>query len=131
MGNKNISLKDRCRQKKNTLGVYSMRKERKTCNFYINVSFLRKYNQENEFGFGDDELMEMANKFTLWEKRFVDSFDNGYEDFREKVVWLDYDEILEMYITDIAHKSVIHDWQNEYNDIFFREKILQQINSIK
>lgn len=109
---------------------YSVRKERRKSNFETNVSFLRKYNLENGLEIEDDTLKGMAYKFSLWEKHFVFSFDSGYEEFREKVIWLDYDEILEMYIEDLVRPLVKPYWQNEYNYSFFTSCILPQINAM-
>ena len=99
-------------------------------NLGMNLSFLREYNSENELELEDDILRVMAYKFNLWEQKFVFSFENGYEDFREKVIWLDYDEILEMYIEDFIHPSVMPPWQDESNYSFFVGKILPQIKNI-
>ena len=127
---KNKSLKDCIEEKKRIVYQYSARKERRKSNFDINVSFLRKYNLENELGLEDAALREIAHKFTLWEKRFVFSLDSGYEEFREKVNSLDYDEILEMYIENTAHPSVKSFWQSENNYSLFVDEILPQINSL-
>ena len=113
---KNKSLKDCIEEKKRIVYQYSARKERRKSNFDINVSFLRKYNLENELGLEDAALREIAHKFTLWENRFVFS--------------LDYDEILEMYIENTAHPSVKSFWQSENNYSFFVDEILPQINSL-
>lgn len=117
----------------NRMGLmqYSERKERRKSNFDTNFSFLRKYNLENELEIEDDTLKEMAYKFTLWEKLFVFPLDFGYEEFREKVIWLDYDEILEMYIENTVHPLVKPYWQTENNYSFFTNRILPQINAIK
>ena len=128
--NKNKSLKDCIEEKKRILYLYPMRKERRRSNFDINISFLRKYNLENELGLEEVIIREIAHKFTLWEKQFVLSLNLGYEEFREKVIWLDYDEILELYIEATAHPSVKPFWQSKNNYSFFMNKILPQINNL-
>lgn len=127
---KRKSLKDSMREKNRILHPYSARKERRINNFDINVSFLREYKLENELKIEDDLLKEMAYKFSLWEKHFVSTFNSGYEEFREKVIWLDYDEILEMYIENTVHPLVKPYWQTENNYSFFTNRILPQINAI-
>lgn len=127
---KDKSLKDCIEEKKRALYLYPARNERMKSDFDINISFLRKYNIENGLGLEDVVLREIAHKFTLLEKHFVFSLDSGYEEFREKVISLDYDEILEMYIENTAHPSVKSFWQSENNYSFFVDEILPQISSL-
>lgn len=109
---------------------YSARKENRKSYFDMNLSFLKEYNEENNLGTTDSKLREMAYRFTSWESVYVYSFKNGYEDFRDKVIELDYDEILEMYMENEVHPSVMPSWQSKRNYSFFIEKILPQLNSI-
>lgn len=127
---KRKSLKDSLKEKNKILHLYSARKERRKSNFDINASFLREYKLENGLEIEDDTLKEMAYKFSSWEKHFVFSLNSGYEEFREKVICLDYDEILEMYIENVVHPLVKPYWQTEYNYSFFTNRILPQINAM-
>lgn len=128
---KRKSLKNSMEEKNKNLHPFSARKEKRNSNFDINASFLREYKLENGFEIEDDVLKEMTYKFSLWEKYFVFSLDSGYEEFREKVIWLGYDEILEMYIENLVHPLVKPYWQTEDNYSFFINMILPQINAIE
>lgn len=127
---KRKSLKDSLEEKNKILHPYSARRERRKSNFDINVSFLREYKLENGLEIEDDVLKEMAYKFSSWEKHFVFSRNLGYEEFREKIICLDYDEILEMYIENLVHPLVKPYWQTENNYSFFTNRILPQINAM-
>lgn len=48
----------------------------------------------------------MARRFTRWEVRNVFCHKNGYEDFRDQVICLDYNELLEMYVEETVHPAV-------------------------
>lgn len=127
---KRTFLKDIMGEKNRITHPYSDRKERRISNFDINVSLLREYKFENGLEIEDDALRKMAYKFSLWEKQFAFSFNSGYEEFRENVAWLDYDEILEMYIENSVHPLVKPYWQTEDNYSFFTNRILPQINAM-
>lgn len=127
---KSESLAGYLARKRSRVNWYSARRERRKSYFSMNLSFLKEYNEENNLGTTDSRLREMAYRFTSWEKLYVHSLENGYEDFREKVIELDYDEILELYIENEVHPSVMPSWQSEEKYSFFREKILSQLNSI-
>lgn len=127
---KEQSLSAFIRQRRNAFYAHYWSNDKNLTNLGMNQSFLREYNSENGLEIEDDVLKVLAYKFNLWEQKFVFSFENGYEDFREKVIWLDYDEILEMYIEDFVHPSVMPSWQSESNYSFFIGKILPQIKNI-
>ncbi len=93
----------------------------------MNFEFLKGYCQKNSIN-ADDSLLEyMANNFSAWEKKYVYCFKNGYEDFRDKVIWMDYDEMLEMYMEEVAHPSVKPHWQSNANYTYFKNNILPQL----
>lgn len=106
------------------------RKEDCNSNLDVNLFFLKEYNAENNLGVTSYKLMEMARNFTLWEHNFVYSLEDGYEEFREKVIGLDYDEILEMYIENLVHPFEMPHWQKKKNYLYFKDKILPQIKYI-
>lgn len=64
---------------------------------------------------------------TIKTNNFVYSLEDGYEEFREKVIGLDYDEILEMYIENLVHPFEMPHWQKKKNYLYFKDKILPQI----
>lgn len=64
-------------------------------NYQTNLDFLKEYSKENELNLSICQLKEIAHRFSVWEEENVYRFENGYEDFRDEVVWMDYDEILE------------------------------------
>ena len=43
---------------------------------------------------------------------------------------MDYDEILEMYMEEVAHPSVKPSWQSDANHTYFKNRILPQINDM-
>lgn len=99
-------------------------------NYQINLHFLKKYNTENGTNLSASLLENMAYQFSSWEEEHVCSLENGYEHFRNEVIWLDYDEILEMYIENIAHPSIKPSWQSDSNYSFFKNNILPQMGNL-
>ena len=128
--NKRKSLKDLMEAKKRVLHPYSARKERRKTNYEINYSYLRQFNLENNLGIEDVKLREMAYRFHLWEKHFVFSFSSGYEEFRDKVIWLDYDEILEMCMEITVHPTAKQYWRKDEIHSYFIDTILPQMNNL-
>lgn len=99
-------------------------------NYQTNLCFLKKYNTENGTSLSASLLSDMAHRFSSWEEKYVLCHEKGYEDFRENVVWLDYDEILEMLIEETVHPSVNPPWQSASNYSFFKNNILPQIDNL-
>lgn len=75
-------------------------------NYAINLAFLETYARENGYALSPRQLASMARRFTRWEVRNVFCHKNGYEDFRDQVICLDYDELLEMYVEETVHPAV-------------------------
>ena len=100
-------------------------------NYQMNLSFLKKYNTENETSLSENLLKDIARRFYSWEEKHVFCHESSYEYFRENVIWLDYDEILEMCIEHIAHPSEKPPWQTNANYAYFKNKILPQMNSLE
>lgn len=97
-------------------------------NFDANLKFLREYDEEEHLNANDDLLRKLAYLFSLWEERYVFTLENRYETFRENVVWLDYDEILEMYLKAVIRPNQIETYWDHDCYRYFREIILMQIN---
>lgn len=99
-------------------------------NYLTNLVFLKEYNKDNGIHLSACQLKDMARRFSAWEEEHVYSLENGYEDFRDKVIWMDYDEILEMYMEEVAHPTVKPSWQSDANHTYFKNRILPQINDM-
>lgn len=97
-------------------------KKRDRSNYQTNLHFLEEYNEENHCALGSQLLAEMALLFSAWEEKHVFCLENRYQDFG-----LDYDEILEMYIENVAHPYIKPYWQSDSNYLFFKNNILPQI----
>lgn len=72
-------------------------------NYAINLAFLETYVRESGYALSPQQLASMARRFTRWEARNVFCHKNGYEDFRDQVICLDYNELLEMYVEETVH----------------------------
>lgn len=119
------TLKDKRKESKYTS---SFRKKR---NFNINLHFLEKYNEEYGKGLDICVITDMAHLFSAWEDKYVFSLENGYENFRDNVIGMDYDEMLEMYIEYVVQPSVKPYWQSDSNYSYFKTKIIPQINRLR
>lgn len=75
-------------------------------NYAINLAFLETYARESGYALSPRQLASMARRFTRWEVRNVFCHKNGYEDFRDQIICLDYDELLEMYVEETVHPAV-------------------------
>ena len=64
----------------------------------MNLHFLLESNKENDLKANGNLLRTLAYRFSLWEERNVFTLENRYETFREEIVSLDYDEILEIIV---------------------------------
>lgn len=99
-------------------------------NYEVNLHFLMESNKENDLKANGNLLRTLAYRFSLWEENNVFSLENRYETFREEIVSLDYDEILEMYLLTVVHpdKKECY-WDDDcYN--YFRENLFEQINKM-
>ena len=72
-------------------------------NYEVNLQFLMESNKENDLKANGNLLRTLAYRFSLWEENNVFSLEDRYETFREEIVSLDYDEILEMYLISVVH----------------------------
>lgn len=68
--------------------------------------------------------------FLCGKKNNVFSLENRYETFREEIVSLDYDEILEMYLISIVHPDKKESYWDDACYKFFRENLFEQINNM-
>ena len=59
-------------------------------NSLTNLVFLKEYNKDNGIHLSACQLKDMAHRFSAWEEEHVLCLENGYEGFRDKVVWMDY-----------------------------------------
>lgn len=98
-------------------------------NFEVNLGFLRQSNREKHLKTNGNLLRKLAYRFSLWEENYVFTLENRYETFRENVIWLDYDEILEMYLIEVVRPNQKETYWNEDDHRYFREKIFEQINN--
>lgn len=103
----------------------------KQANVQENLEFLREYNEDNNIGLADDFLIKVARSFSKWEYRRVFTLDCSYETFREKEIWMDYDEMLEMYLGAMVNPGKKEAWWNENHYKYFMENILPRIGKIK
>lgn len=77
------------------LGRTPAPRRRRMSNYAINLAFLETYAREN-----------------------------GYEDFRNQVICLDYDELLEMYVEETVHPAVRPPWQRPGNYAYFQSEVM-------
>ena len=99
-------------------------------NFEVNLNFLRESNKENQLKANGNLLRKLAYRFSLWEENYVFALEDGYDSFRENVIGLDYDEILEMYLMSVVRPyQKVPYWDDLYYE-YFQEAILIQINKI-
>ena len=103
-------------------------KDRK--NLEANLDFLRESNKENHLKANGNLLRKLAYRFSLWEENYVFALENGYETFRKNVIWLDYDEILEMYLKSVVCPNLKEPYWDDDCYQYFRENILPQIGEI-
>lgn len=96
-------------------------------NYAINLAFLETYARENGYALSPRQLASMARRFTRWEVRNVFCHKNGYEDFRDQVICLDYDELLEMYVEETVHPAVRPPWQSPGNYAYFQSEVMGQM----
>lgn len=93
-------------------------------NYAINLAFLETYARESGYVLSPRQLASMARRFTRWEVRNVFCHKNGYEDFRDQVICLDYDELLEMYVEETVHPAVRPPWQSPGNYAYFQSEVM-------
>lgn len=99
-------------------------------NLEVNLNFLRECNKENHLEVNDNLLEKLAYRFSLWEEKRIFTLENGYETFREKIVWLDYDEMLEMYLMAVVCPNQKEMYWDDDCYKYFRETILMQIDKL-
>ena len=95
-------------------------------NYAINLAFLETYVRESGYALSPQQLASMARRFTRWEVRNVFCHKNGYEDFRDQVIFIDYDELLEMYVEETVHPAVRPPWQSPGNYAYFQSEVMGQ-----
>lgn len=108
------------------LGRTPAPRRRSMSNYAINLAFLESYARENGYALSPRLLASMARRFTRWEARNVFCHKNGYEDFRDQVICLDYDELLEMLVEETVHPAVRPPWQSPGNYAYFQSEVLGQ-----
>lgn len=102
-------------------------KDRK--NLEANLDFLRESNKENHLKANGNLLRKLAYRFSLWEENYVFVLEDRYDTFRENIIGLDYDEMLEMYLmTVVRPNQKVSYWDDDCYK-YFRENILEQINT--
>ena len=99
-------------------------------NFEVNLHFLMESNKESGLKANGNLLRTLAYRFSLWEENYVFALENGYETFRKNVIWLDYDEILEMYLKSVVCPNLKEPYWDDDCYQYFRENILPQIGEI-
>ena len=99
-------------------------------NFEVNLHFLMESNKESGLKANGNLLRTLAYRFSLWEENNVFSLENRYETFREEIVSLDYDEILEMYLLTVVHPDMKESYWDDACYKFFRENLSEQINNM-
>ena len=107
-----------------------MKRNKKRDNLEVNLDFLCEYTEENHLNANDNLLEKLAYRFSLWEENYVFALENRYETFRENFVWLDYDEILEMYLIAVVHPNQKESYWDDACYKFFRENLFEQINNM-
>ncbi len=103
-------------------------RRRQESNYAINLAFLETYVRESGYALSPQQLASMARRFTRWEARNVFCHKNGYEDFRDQVICLDYNELLEMYVEETVHPAVRPPWQSPGNYAYFQSEVMGQID---
>ena len=78
-------------------------KDRK--NLEANLDFLRESNKENHLKANGNLLRKLAYRFSLWEENYVFVLEDRYDTFRENIIGLDYDEMLEMYLMTVVRPN--------------------------
>ena len=102
-------------------------KDRK--NLETNLDFLRESNKENHLKANGNLLRKLAYRFSLWEENYVFVLEDRYDTFRENIIGLDYDEMLEMYLMTVVRPTQkVAYWDDDCYK-YFRENILEQINT--
>ena len=101
-------------------------------NLQINYNYASSYINDSSIKLSKFEIENLLNKFTKWEGKYVYSLPNGYQDYRENVVWLDYNEIIEAYINYVANNYSLYPIGNcEAKEIIYLHNvILPQIESL-
>lgn len=97
----------------------------------INYKYASSYINDSGIKLSKLETKTLVNKFTKWERKYVYSLPNGYQDYRENVIWLDYDEIIEAYINYAANNFSFYPKGNckAKEIIYLNNVILPQIES--
>lgn len=102
-------------------------KDRK--NLEVNLDFLRESNKENHLKANGNLLRKLAYRFSLWEENYVFALEDRYDTFRENIIELDYDEMLEMYLmTVVRPNQKVAYWDDDCYK-YFLENIFVQINT--
>ena len=101
-------------------------KDRK--NLEANLDFLRESNKENHLKANGNLLRKLAYRFSLWEENYVFVLEDRYDTFRENIIGLDYDEMLEMYLMTVVRPNQKAYWDDDCYK-YFRENVLEQINT--
>lgn len=109
------------------LGRTPAPRKRWMSNYAINLAFLETYVRESGYALSPRQLASMARRFTRWEARNVFCHKNGYEDFRDQVIFIDYDELLEMYVEETIHPAVRPPWQSPGNYAYFQSEVMGQM----
>ena len=107
-----------------------MRRIKDRENFEVNLGFLRESNKENHLKAKGNLLRKLAYRFSLWEENYVFALEGGYETFRENVIWLDYDEMLEMYFMAVVRPNQKVAYWDDACYKYFQKNILMQINKL-
>lgn len=98
-------------------------------NLEVNLDFLRASNKENHLKANGNLLRKLAYRFSLWEENYVFALEDRYDTFRENIIGLDYDEMLEMYLMTVVRPNQEVAYWNDDCYKYFRENILEQINT--
>lgn len=117
-----MGMEHNCRQE--------MKRIKDRNNFKVNLHFLMESNKKNQIKVDDNLLRQLAFRFSLWEENNVFTLENRYETFRENFVWLDYDEILEMYLIAVVHPNQKESYWDDDCYKYFRENLFEQINKV-
>lgn len=99
-------------------------------NYEVNLHFLMESSNESNLKANGHLLRTLAYRFSLWEERNVFTLENRYETFREEIVSLDYDEILEMYLISVVHPDRKESYWDDGCYEYFRENLFEQINNM-
>lgn len=99
-------------------------------NLEVNLDFLRESNKENHLKANGNLLRKLAYRFSLWEENYVFALEDRYDTFRENVIGLDYDEMLEMYLMTVIRPNQEAAYWDDDCYKYFQENILAQINKL-